>query len=248
MPTRALRGLRICAARSRSPAPKGRERSRTFAPTWTAPLRREWPRRSCVAAWTSSPSSGSLSSFGRTRRSSEIRVGSRRAGARRRRATCAPHPATLVAPSTPPTVCAAPAPLPSPWGRARGTTSRRALRVRHCRSASEKTSANGHFLDLDSSDLFPRSFAQSAVPRAFPDTKSASCDAGCCRFPRFATSKRRIRVSPACAPPRPRPTTDHGHDRRGGSVPRHLSGGVRAGAEEVPGEERARRPLVRAIF
>jgi hypothetical protein len=166
MPTRALRGLRICAARSRSPAPKGRERSRTFAPTWTAPLRREWPRRSCVAAWTSSPSSGSLSSFGRTRRSSEIRVGSRRAGARRRRATCAPHPATLVAPSTPPTVCAAPAPLPSPWGRARGTTSRRALRVRHCRSASEKTSANGHFLDLDTSDLFPRSFAQSAVQRS----------------------------------------------------------------------------------
>ena len=248
MPTRALRGLRICAARSRSPAPKGRERSRTFAPTWTAPLKREWPRRSCVAAWTSSPSSGSLSSFGRTRRSSEIRVGSRRAGARRRRATCAPHPATLVAPSTPPTVCAAPAPLPSPWGRARGTTSRRALRVRHCRSASEKTSVNGHKSRPRQFRFVPRSFAQSAVRERSRTQNPASCLAGCCRFPRFATSKRRSRVSPACAPPRPRPKTDHGHDRRGGSVPRHLSGGVRAGAEEVPGEERARRPLVRAIF
>jgi hypothetical protein len=176
MPTRAFRGLRICAARSRSPAPKGRERSRTFAPTWTAPLRREWPRRSCVAAWTSSPSSGSLSSFGRTRRSSEIRVGSRRAGARRRRATCALHPATLVAPSTPPTVCAAPAPLPSPWGRARGTTSRRALRVRHCRSASEKTSVERSFSRPRQFRFVPPQF-RAVCSAAFPDTKSASCSA-----------------------------------------------------------------------
>ena len=207
MPTRALRGLRICAARSRSPAPKGRERSRTFAPTWTAPLRREWPRRSCVAAWTSSPSSGSLSSFGRTRRSSEISVGSRRAGARRRRATCAPHPATLVAPSTPPTVCAAPAPLPSPWGRARGTTSRRALRVRHCRSASEK---NGHFPDLDSSDLFPRSFAQSALPsvpghKIVPVVCRVLPISSFCHLETSDSSQSRVRTSASTPDDRPWP-------------------------------------------
>jgi hypothetical protein len=72
-----------------------------------------------------------------------------------------------------------------------------------------ETSANGHFLDLDSSDLFPRSFAQSAVP-SVPDTKSRQLSrvlpiSSFCDLETSDSSQSRVRTSASTPDDRPWP-------------------------------------------